>query len=150
MPAFFQSKVAKGFISPPRGLSAGAVMVSRAFFVFSTAFDVPGDKLEMMILPPFCRVHDMFILGEAAAAITADVGLMDGTAGDPDTARAITANLFFDDVAINNTMSRMSLLGGFKIGSVDYARGIALVPSADIAASASKRVELIMHYSQDY
>lgn len=146
---FFQSKVAKGLVSPPRGLSAGQVMVSRAFFIFSTAFVAADDKLELLILPPFCRVHDMAILGEAAAAITADVGFMTGAAGDPDTART-TAFEFFDNVAINNTATRMSLLTGFKQASVDYARGIGLTPSANIAASATKRVEILMHYSQDY
>lgn len=148
----FQSKLAKGFKSAPRGLSAGADMVSRGLLKFTAAYATATDKAELCILPPFCRVVDIIALAEVAVTdITFTVGFLTGEAGATDNARVQDA-VFFAATTGEGVVTRMSLLTGFKQASVDYARGIGVTFDTDIPADATgaTRIELLVLYTPDY
>jgi hypothetical protein len=145
--AIFQTDMAKGIIQPARVITAGSVICASARFVFSSAFTAATDKLELLILPAFCRIVDMTLLGETATATNATIGFMSGTPGDPDNARTVGSE-FYSATAVNNTATRMSAVAGFRQPAVGYDRSIGLTLSADVSAGASKVVELLAFYTQ--
>lgn len=148
--ARFQSNHAKRLITPPRPLSAGALAVARFDFTFSAAFAFATDQVELGILPAFCTIYDAVLIGNSGGANTANVGLMAGEIGDLTSAnasRAVTANLFAT-TSINATVTRASLAGVFGgIAPVGYDRAIGFEATANIAASGSNNVSLILFYA---
>jgi len=144
--AFFQSSTALRRLTPPRALSSGSVMVARFPFVFSTAFTFATDKLELGVLPAFANVCDAVLIGAIGAVCTANVGIMSGDVGDPNAARTIGSE-FFSATDINAAVTRMSLATGFQFAKADYDRSIGLTTTANITASPSKKVELLLFYT---
>lgn len=143
--AIFQTDHAKGLIQPPRPLSAGVRHLVRFRYVFSTAFAFATDKLELGPIPTWCRISGMTLIGETATATNATIGWMSGTPGDPDNARTVGAE-FFSAQAVNNTISTPTLVTAFRQAAQEATRALGLTLSADVTASASKVIELLVTY----
>jgi hypothetical protein len=146
--ALFQTDNARGFIQSSRPLSAGVEMVARMRFVFTTALLFAADRLELGIIPPFCRVTNAILLGDTGAVNAVTVGLMSGTPGVNDNARTV-GNEFFTAVSANGTVTRMVNPAGFKLPALDIAQAIGMTFSANVAASAANSVELLLSYAAD-
>lgn len=146
--SLFQSDNAKGFIQSPRPLSAGKVMVARAKFIFTTALAFATDRLELCIIPPFCRVCDATLLGDVGGANNVTIGLMSGTPGVNDNARTVGSE-FFTAVSANASVIRMANPAGFKLPASESMQSIGVTFSANVAASASNMIELLLFYSAD-
>lgn len=146
--ALYQTDNAKGFIQSSRPLSAGVVMAARMKFVFNSALAFATDRLELGIIPPFCRVIDAILLGDAGGVNVATVGLMSGVPGVNDNARTVGSE-FFTAVSVNGTVTRMVNPAGFKLPVLDIPQAIGITFSANITASAANMVELILKYAPD-
>lgn len=146
MATLFQTDAARGFVQSPRGLSAGVVMCARMKFIFSTAFAFATDKLELGVLPPFCRIVDATLLGELGSVNLVSIGLMSGEVGVNDVSRTVGSELF-SGVSGNGVVTRMSALTGFKQSAYDHPVALGATLSADVLASAAKMVELLLYYA---
>jgi hypothetical protein len=146
--ALFQSDNARGFIQSPRPTSAGVEMVARWRFVFTTALAFATDRLEIGIIPPFCRITNMVLIGDVGAANNLSVGLMSGTPGVNDNARTVGTE-FFTTVSGLATLTRMVNLGGFRVPVTDVSQAVGITFSANVAASPSNTVEILAYYAAD-
>lgn len=101
-----------------------------------------SDRVEMFILPAGMVITDMAVMGVAGSAITCNVGIMSGTAGDPDNARTVGAE-YFTAASLNAAGAvRMTQDSGFKVPAVDYDRGVGVTVSADMALGAGRYIRL--------
>lgn len=158
MTAIKQTRFSNGQRSVPVAKAAGeemTVVVSYSFVsgeynaTIAAALTAATDRIEMFILPANHAITDMMVMGVAGSALTVDVGLLDGTAGDAvSTTREITASLYFDDASVNAAGAvRMTLAAGFIIPAVDYDRGVGIVYSGDQALGAGRFVRLVAKYA---
>lgn len=141
----FQTSIAKRLTTPTRPLSAGAVHCSRVTFTFNAAYATATDQIELAVLPAFATIVDAVLIGEAVDAVTADVGIMSGEVGDAISVRTVGDELF-DAAQIDADTTRMSNPEGFTIPSADYDRSIGAVVSGNVAASAAKKLTLLVFY----
>lgn len=132
--------------SAPVGDFSGDTSAAAAKYVFTTAFTAASDQLELFTLPANHRVVDMVLLGDVAAAVTANVGFMSGTPGDGAASRTVGTE-FFSAASLNGVVTRPSLLTAFRQAPSSSDRLIGMTISADVAALASKSVELIVFYA---
>jgi hypothetical protein len=147
-----QTKYANGQRSVPYPKDAGGCVSVRASYDIVSGQDpaliAATDRIEMFILPAFCTVDEMIFYGVSGAAGTCNIGLMSGTAGDPDVANARTVGVeFFSAVSNNAAQTRMILPTGFDIAPVDYDRGVGLTVSADITQGAGRYLRIKAIYS---
>lgn len=145
--AIFQSAVSTGSLPIVAPRSAGAVHCQRFHYVFATTQD-ENDILELAVLPAFCRVVDAVVVPEGTmTSRTCDIGIMSGTVGSTDTART-SGNQFFNDVALDGGVVRMSLATGFLVEPVGYDRSIGLKLDDEMTGASTKKITLILWYIQ--
>lgn len=145
--AIFQTDYAKGYLTPPLPQTHGAVHVAKVKHVFSATTD-ENDIVEMVTLPAFAQLVDWLIVPEGTmTGITADVGLMSGDPGSTDLARTCGDELF-DAIALDGGVKRAVEVDGFNIAPVGYDRSIGLKLSDEVAGASTKKVTLIVLYSQ--
>ena len=121
---------------------AGEVVCERFSFVITSSL-ASGDIIEMGPLPAFSHPVDATLVSDELGTVTLDVGIMSGDFGSTDQARTCGAELF--SAAADGSAVRASLLGAFRMNSVDKDRGIGVKVSAAITA-ASQRVDLLLYF----
>lgn len=141
-----QSNAAKGKLPAPVCYEAGCVCTAIFEHVFTTAFTAASDKLEIGILPAGVQIVDATLIGANFGAITADLGILDGDAGEKDDARALTGTLLLNDQSVNNAEGNATKAACLAIAKADTHRGIGLTFSADIAAGATKKATVVIKY----
>lgn len=144
--AIKQSLWAKGNQQSKRPQTAGAVH-TQLFSYDAAAGLLAADILELGELPPGCRVVDAILFTEGTfTGLTADVGIMSGTYGDPDASRT-SGNQLYDDADLTAVV-RLSKRDMLLLAPVEGSRGIGLKVSADVAAGAGKKIHLQLSYIQ--
>lgn len=148
--AFIQTDEAKGYrqvVQPPAANSLHTVRVHLS--LATVGIVAATDKVELCVLPMHCRLRSATIVPAAiGAGVTADVGIMSGTPGDPDSARTV-GDQIFDGVTINATPADSADPDMYALAPVAYDRAIGMIVSADIAAGAGKSITVIIDYYQD-
>ena len=104
-----------------------------------------ADILELAYLPAYCRVLSAEVFAAGTGATTFDIGFMTGDVGSPDAARVLTPDLF-DDVT-PTTQASASLGTLAAIAAAPVPRSIGVKPSADVAASGTKKLYLRLRYA---
>ena len=147
-----QTKYTNGIRSVPQPKAAGQVCSVLVEYDLAIgkgpALVAATDRVEIFILPAGCIVCDMILMGVAGSALTVNVGLMSGEAGDPDVANARTVGAeYFSAASINAVTTRMSLDTGFKQAVSDKDRGIGVTVSGDLALGAGRYIRLKIDYA---
>lgn len=144
-----QSKTAKGRYTPPVPYQAGMVATAIFEHVFNTAFTSATDILEIGALPATAKIISATCLStNLAATTTADIGVMNGEAGEKDAARALTADLLYNNLnvagaATENAAAVVDCLG---IVATGWHRGVGVTLSQDQPANANKTLKLLISY----
>lgn len=120
------------------GYAHGTVCAAVFEFEFTEDFTAASDVIELGFLPGGAQVIGATLIGEGMGATTADVGLMDGKAGEDDDSRALTADLLFDGVSVNNNEADADRLTCLGIAKADDHRGLGATVAADISAGSAK------------
>lgn len=145
--ALIQSKAAQTGDAPVAG-QAGTLMVAVFEHSFASAGITTADVLELGLLPAGAQPIRATVRADGFGAITADIGLMTGTAGDNDATRTSDA-AFFNDVTMNNAENVTPVNTCLAISKAYTAttthRGIGVVFSANVAAGA-KTIKLVLEY----
>lgn len=159
MSNILQTDWAFGRKTAPRPQSAGAVHNVQFKAVIETAasgglgsITAASDIIEIGILPAFARIVDaVCYTAGTLTGLTADIGILDGTAGDKNsTTRALTTDLIFDDVdlAAANTTEAEATKAAKLIAATATDRGIGVVLSGNTTAASGKYIILDLSYVQ--
>lgn len=145
--AIVQSAAAKGKETPPAAYQAGIRTTAIFAHTFSAAFTAASDKLEIGLIPANVQVVAAQVFGDNLGAITADVGLMTGTPGDPDNARTVGTELFNDQSVADGTIGAAGIETCLAIPRSDAHRGLGVTLSGNVAAPlAGKRIVVAIDY----
>lgn len=144
--SLIQSAWADGRSTPPRPQTAGAVHVAK--FRFPVTRDIgAGDVLEIGILPAFAHIVDAALVAEGAfAAVTADVGLMSGAAGELNAARTVGTQLFAAGALTG--VVRLNRPEALALPATGVDRGIGVKFSGAVTGGAGKSVTLVLSFVQ--
>lgn len=146
-----QSRIGRRQQTPPTAYVSGDVMSSHVDYVFDAAtmgaatFSASLDKLELAVLPAGAQLVGAQVIGANFGAITGNIGLMSGEVGSTDNARTSGSEIF-SAISINNNEARATLAACLAIAPSNQHRSIGFVPSADVAAGATKRLTLRIEY----
>lgn len=148
--AFIQTDFAKGYRQVAQPPAANSLHTVRVFLDLSvTGLVAAADKVELCPLPMHCRIRSATVVPAGiGAGVTADIGIMSGTPGDPDAARTV-GDQIFDGVTINATAANSADADMYALAPVAYDRSIGMIVSADIAAGAGKSITVLIDYYQD-
>lgn len=141
-----QNDFAYGRAQQPVGYASGTVCAAILSHTFTKDFTAATDVLELGFLPGGAQVIGATLIGEGLGAFTADVGTMDGKAGENDDDRALTADLLFDGVSVNDNEAAAAVLTCLGIARVADHRGIGATLSGDVAAGAGKKITVVVQY----
>lgn len=145
--AIIQSAWAKGNRQAVRPQTAGASHAQKFTFDFSNQAVAAADILEIGELPPFCQIGSATLVPEGDfAGITVDVGLMSGTYGDAEDTTRTSGNELFAAQAVQ--FASLSKGESMLIKSIEGSRGIGVKFSGDVAATAGKKLHLVLFYYQ--
>lgn len=148
MATIIQSDFGKGILTPPRPQSAGAIHCAEFKYTFATAFAYATQILEFGILPAFAKIVDATLVPEGVlTGLTADIGLMSGAAGSTATDRT-SDDTIFDGVALDGGLKRAVAITPYLIAPAAYDRSIGFKASGDIAAASTKKLTLLLFYTQ--
>lgn len=139
-----QSKAVKRRNATPTPVQAGAVAAAVFEHTFSTAFTAASDILEIGALPATAQIIGATVIGSGMGAITADIGLMTGDAGEADETRTSGAEIF-NDQSVNNTTAAAALSTCLGIAKSEKHRGIGVTLSGNVAAGSAKLTLLIQY-----
>lgn len=128
----------------PTGMQAGMVCIATFKHVFNATL-ATTDKLELGVLPANAKPLRATVIGVGMGAITADVGLMSGSALEEDAARTVGTD-FFNDQSVNDTHGDAGPEVCLAIAKSAADRGIGVTVSGNVTASAAKSIELILEY----
>ena len=140
--AFFKGLARVPMPSPFKAGDGHTVMVSHTF----TEDVLTTDILELIPLPPGCRVTGLDFVTENIGAINISIGFMSGVSGDTVTVRTCGAE-FFSAVAANTPASATLLAlinAGIASGEI---RSIGLFPAANITLAANKKIHTRLQYA---
>lgn len=139
-----QTPTAKRKQGPNNVYQAGVRGTSVFTYVFNSAYTTATDIIELGLLPAGAQVVEANYIAEGLGANTADIGIMDGEPGDAgDDTRALTADLLFDGVSVNDTEDAAALSTCLGVAPDLNHRAIGATINADVAAGAAKK--LIVH-----
>jgi hypothetical protein len=141
-----QTKTAKGLNTPPVPYQAGQEMVATFEHTFNDAFTTATDKIELGVLPGGAILTGATVIGEGLGVATANVGFMSGEPGDKDDTRTVGTE-FFSAQSVNDTEQAMTAAAAKGIAPDNAHRGIGATVSADVAASAAKKLTLVIRYT---
>lgn len=141
-----QTDFAYGREQQPTGYAFGAVCAVILEHTFTEDFTAATDVLELGCLPGGAQVVSATLIGEGLGAITADIGTMDGKAGENDDSRALTTDLLFDGVSVNDNEAAATQLTCLGIARTPDHRGLGATLSGDVAAGAAKKLTVIVEY----
>ena len=131
--------------SPPNPQAAGIVGVAIFKHDFTTTFTAADDLLEIGILPAYAQIISATEISLGLGAITADIGLMDGQAGQNDETRTAGVELF-DDQSVNNTEVAAAVSKCLAVAPASVHRGIGVALSGNVAAGANKSLTLVVSF----
>lgn len=140
-----QSATAKNRRTPPVPQQAGIVAAAVFEFSFTKAFTAAEDILELGLLPAGAQAVNATVIGEGLGDITADIGIMTGTAGENDETRSAGAE-FFDDLSVNDNEAAAPVKTCLAVTPEQKHRGIGVVLSGDVAAGPAKKITMVLHY----
>jgi hypothetical protein len=144
------SKTAQRRLTPPIPYQAGVVAAAIFEYTLKTAYTAATDIIDLGAIPATARAVRATVIGEGfTTGTTADIGIMDGEPGDDrDTDRALTADLLFDgvDVEDNEASATLAQCLAFPVDNTAH-RSIGVTLSANEAASTSKKLTLLLEYT---
>ncbi|WP_104019124.1 hypothetical protein [Roseovarius nitratireducens] len=141
-----QNDFAYGRAQQPVGYAFGVVCAAILTHEFTEDFTAASDVLELGFLPGGAQVIGATLIGEGLGVITADIGTMDGKAGENDATRALTTDLLFDAVSVNDAENAATVLNCLGIARAADHRGIGATLSGDVAAGAGKKITVVLQY----
>lgn len=144
----FLSKHAARRLTPPVPYQAGMEAVAVFEYTLNDDYVAANDIIEIGSIPATARLTGATLIGAGfTASTTADVGLMDGDAGEKDTSRDLTTDLLFDGADVVDNEVDATLADCLAIEASNAHRGIGVTLSADETASASKTLTLLIRYT---
>lgn len=144
--SLIQSATAKRRSTPPVPQQAGLIAMAVFSHSFTKAFTAATDLLEIGLLPATAQLVGATVIGEGLGAITADIGLMDGEAGDYDETRNSGTELF-NDASVNNTEINATLKTCLAVAKSNSHRGIGVILSGNVTAGAGKKITVAIQYT---
>ncbi len=149
--SMFQTDHAAGKVTTPIPYQHGVEAVAIFEYVFNEAYANATDIIELGTLPGTAKITGATMIGTGLGANTADVGIMEGPVGEPTDAdgnqRAMTADLLFDGVSVNDAENAADLSTCLAITPTADHRAIGAVISADVAAGAAKKLQVLIRYT---
>lgn len=137
----FQSEAARGLITPPMPIFAGAPTVWRYTQLIPATGLLVNDIFELAAIPPNMRVAELVLDSDdldsnGTPLITLAVGIMSGQWGDTSQSRTCGAE-FFSGLQIARTggVATPSLASAYRTGKAAFARSIGVQITA-LAATA--------------
>lgn len=128
--------------SPHKAGDNHTVMASHTFLEDVLTTDV----LEMIPLPPGCRVTSIDFVTENIGAVNLNIGFLTGVAGDTVAVRTCGAEFF--SAALATTAASATLLALINAGVASgEIRSIGLVPSVSILLGATKKIHTRLQYT---
>ena len=147
MATIIHSRWAAGTTATPRPQSAGAVHAVKFRHSFATALAAAA-ILELGVLPPYAQIVDYKLVPEGDfAGVTASGGVMTGELGADSDVRNAGTELFSAATALT-AVAAPDKATAYNVAASDQARGIGLKFSAAVAADATKKLTLILFYTQ--
>lgn len=138
-----QSEWVLGRKQTPTSREAGNVVAQR--FEVTAGALASSDIVELAVLPAHHTIVDAILDMDALdAGITADVGIMSGTVGDPDNARTCGSELFSAVDASSAVFSRVGARSAVTIAPKDSDRSIGVKVSGSVAAGKKIALTLFM------
>lgn len=145
--AIVQSPFALGQKLAPVSREARGVVVERYTFTIDEDL-ASGDIIELAILPAYHFVADaVLITGALGAGVTADVGIMSGPVGDPDTTRTCGDELYAAADVAAAGVTRATAATAFSITPAGADRSIGVQLGDDVTASGQE-VTLVLFTAQ--
>jgi hypothetical protein len=141
-----QNDFAYGRANQPVGYSSGLVCAAILTYDFPVDFTSADDVLEIGFVPGGAQIVGATLIGEGLGAITADIGVLDGEAGEPDANRALTTDLIFDGVSVNDNEAPATVLDCLAVGRTNDHRGLGVTLSGNVTAGAGKKLTVVLHY----
>ena len=142
----FQTDFAYGRKQQPTDYISGGVCVAIFEHTFTEDFTAAEDILELGMLPGGARPVRATLIGEGLATTTADVGTMDGTAGENDADRELTTDLLFDGESVADAEAEATMAECLAIEPTSNHRGIGLTLDTNVSAGTDK-VTLVLEYA---
>lgn len=140
-----QSEWVLGRKQTPTSREAGSVVAQR--FEVTAGALASSDIVELAVLPAHHTIVDAILdMDTLDAGITADVGIMSGTVGDPDNARTCGSELFSAVDASSAVFSRVDARSAVTIAPKDSDRSIGVKVSGSVAAG--KKIALTLFMTQ--
>lgn len=143
-----QSPFADGRKTAPIPGSAGMVATAVFEHTLTAAYATATDFIEIGSIPATARPLSATIIGEGfTAGTTATVAAMDGVAGEADDARALTGPELFTAQDVVDAEAETTAVKCLALGTQVDHRGLGVKLSADEAASANKKLTVILSYT---
>lgn len=147
MATIIHSKHARGTTATPRPQSAGAVHVAKFRHTFTAALAAAA-ILELGVLPEYADIVGYKLIPEGDfAGVTASGGVMTGELGADDDTRVAGTELFSAATALN-AVANPDKAAAYNVAPVARARGIGFNFSGAVAADPTKKLTLILFYTQ--
>lgn len=140
--AFFKGLARTPMPSPFKVGDGHTVLASHVFLEDVLTTDV----LELIPLPPGCRVTDIDFVTENVGLINLNIGFLTGVSADLVAVRTCGAEFF--SAAPASTAARATLLALINAGIASgEIRSIGLVPAADITLGSTKKIHMRLQYA---
>lgn len=145
--AIQQSDWATGKKQAPVSREANGVVVER--FTFTVDKNVAsGDIIELAVLPAYhFPVDAVLVSGAMGGTVTADVGIMSGTVGDPDITRTCGDELYDGTSVASAAVTRPTIADAFTIQPANQDRSIGFLANDNITGTGQK-ITLVLTYAQ--
>ena len=140
------SKVKRRTAAPTPAQAGQKTVVVLAHSFATVGFTAATDILEIGIIPTGAQIINLSAIGEGLGAVTADVGVMTGTAGEVDDTRTVGAD-FIDDGNVNDATAEAAIADCIAVNPDNTKdRGLGVTFSADVAAGAGKTITVVLEY----
>lgn len=141
-----QSYAGRGLETPPTSRESGERMAGLFSFTFDKlAYNTATDQIELGVLPADAQIIGAHVIGENLGAITANVGIMTGTLGDPTVVRTVGTELFAAQ-SVNNAEAAATKLACLAIARSPNHRALGATLSGNVAIAANKKITLLIEY----
>jgi hypothetical protein len=127
----FQSNAAKGIVPTAYPGFAGQA-VSQRHSIVVPANAIANDILEMLPIPPGCRVSEIVVDSDdldtnGAPTITFDVGIMSGEFGSTDPARTCGAEFFLNStLGQAGGVARPTIVSAYRTAQIATERSVGI------------------------
>ena len=139
------AKVKRRTAAPTPGQFGQKTCVVLSHSFATVGFTAATDVLEIGLVPASAQIINVDAIGEGLGAVTADVGVMTGTAGDLDDTRDSGAE-FIDDGNVNDATATAAVADCIAVAPSNVDRGLGIKLSGDVAAGAGKKITVVLEY----